>query len=88
MQSVKKKKIAKKLQKLLDIEKNRRKTLKNEKKSNSNKKLFIYFYFLYRKTYILLKNIFEKLSLFCYFVLQLFRVAGYCKCSNKTPRPI
>ena len=50
MQSVKNK-IAKKLQKLLDIEKNRRKTLKNEKKSNSNKKLFTFTFYIEKRRF-------------------------------------
>ena len=41
------------------IEKKGRKT-KNEKKPNNSKKHFFTFTFLYRKIYILLKNIFGK----------------------------
>ena len=53
--------------KLLDIARDRRKTLKKEnekqkkwKKSNSNKKYFFTPTFLYGKIYILLENIFGK----------------------------
>ena len=37
--------------------------------------------------YILLENILEKLSLYCYIYIKVFRVAGYWKCSNKTATP-
>ena len=54
-------------QKLFDIARDRRKTLKkrdrktkNEKKSNNNNKYFFTYTFLCRKIYILLENIFAK----------------------------
>ena len=52
--------------KLLDIARDRRKTLKMEKEKRKMKKsqttinIFFIFPFLYRKTYILLENVFEK----------------------------
>ena len=64
--------------KLLNIAKDSRKALRKEnkkqkirKKSNNNKKYFFTFTFLYRKIYILLENIFGKLSLYCYICITV-----------------
>ena len=54
------------------------KKAKNEKKSNSNNKCFLYSYFFRtKKKYFVLKHNWKNLVYVVTFVLQLFRVAGY-----------
>ena len=53
-----------------------------------NNFLILLILFLYRKIYIFLKNIFGNGIYNVTFVLKFFRVAGYWKCSNKTPTSI
>ena len=49
---------------------------------------FFIFIFIYGKVYIYQKIQLENLSLYCYIYITFFCVAGYWKCSNKTPTPI
>lgn len=43
---------------------------------------------MYRKTYVLLRNIFRKNSVYTITFILVFFVAGCMKCSNETPAPI
>ena len=85
------------IKKMLDVTRDKRKTFKKEiekwkskkcRKSEATSISIFFLLFMYRKIYVLFKNIFWKNLVYAITFVLFFYVASCMKCSNETPAPI